>query len=105
MAEKNYTEVELMGKSYILGGPEDEETLQRVATYVNSKVAELKKTQGYLRQTQDFRYLMLVMNLADDYFKSQNEVEALRKRQEEMEQEIYSLKHELVSSKLRHDEV
>ena len=90
MAEKNYTEVTLMGKTYELGGYEDESYLQRVATYVNSKEAELKKTQGYLRQNADFRNLMLVMNLADDYFKMMNQVEALKARQEQLEQEIYS---------------
>ena len=47
---------------------------------------------------------MLVLNLADDYFKAQAKVEELTKKQEAMEQELYSVKHELVSSKIRHDE-
>ncbi len=105
MAEKHYTEVTLMGKNYVLGGAEDEAYLQRVATYVNSKAQELKRTQGFLRQTPDFQNLMLVMNLADDYFKSQNQVDALKQKQEQLEQEIYDLKHELVSSRMRHDEI
>ena len=104
MAEKNYTEVTLLGKSYVLGGAEQETYLQRVATYVNGKAAELAKTQGYLRQTEDFRYLTLILNLADDYFKAQAKVEELTKKQEALEQELYSVKHELVSSKIRHDE-
>lgn len=104
MAEKNYTEVTLLGKSYVLGGAEQEAYLQRVATYVNSKAAELARTQGYLSRTEDFRYLMLILNLADDYFKAQAKVEELTKKQEELEQELYSVKHELVSSRMRHDE-
>ena len=75
MAEKNYIEVNLMGKSYILGGKEDETYLQRVATYVNGKEAELKRMQGYLRQNGDFRNLMLVLNISDDYFKALSQVE------------------------------
>ena len=105
MAEKHYTEVTLMGKNYVLGGAEDEAYLQRVDTYVNSKAQELKRTQGFLRQTPDFQNLMLVMNLADDYFKSQNQVDVLKQKQEQLEQEIYDLKHELVSSRMRHDEI
>ncbi len=104
MAAKNYTAVTLLGKSYVLGGAEQEGYLQRVATYVNGKAAELARTQGYLRQTEDVRYLMLVLNLADDYFKAQAKVEELTKKQEALEQELYSVKHELVSSKIRHDE-
>ena len=104
MAEKHYTEVTLMGKNYVLGGAEDETYLQRVATYVNSKAQELKKTQGFLRQTPDFQNLMLVMNLADDYFKAVNQAEALKQKQEQLEQEIYDLKHELVASRMRRDE-
>ena len=104
MAEKNYTEVSLMGKTYVLGGAEDEAYLQRVATYVNSKYQELKKTQGFLRQTADYQHLMMVLNLADDYFKAQNRADALKEREAELEQEIYNLKHELVSSRMRHEE-
>lgn len=104
MAEKNYTEVTIMGKSYILGGSENEAYLQRVATYVNGRAAELSKTQGFLRQNQDYRNLMLIMNLADDFFKAQTQVEELKKKQEALEQELYSVKHELVASRMRHDD-
>ncbi len=104
MAEKNYTEVTIMGKSYLLGGNENEAYLQRVATYVNGRAADLSKTQGFLRQNQDYRMLMLIMNLADDYFKSQAQVEELVKKQKALEQELYSVKHELVSSKMRQEE-
>lgn len=105
MAEKNYTEVTIMGKSYILGGSENEAYLQRVATYVNGRAAELAKTQGFLRQNQEYRNLMLIMNLADDFFKSQAQLEELKQKQEALEQELYSVKHELVSAKMRHDDV
>ena len=104
MAEKNYTEVTLMGKSYVLGGTEEEAYLQRVATYVNSKVQRLKKTQGFLRQSAEYQNLQLVLNLADDYFKSQAQVDELKEKQKELEQEIYNLKHELVASRIRHEE-
>ena len=43
---------------------------------------------------------MLALNLADDYFKSQEKVEELKARQETLERSIYELKHELVSRRL-----
>ena len=104
MAEKNYIEVNLMGKNYILGGTEDEAYLQRVATYVNGKEAELKRMQGYLRQNADFQHLTLLLNMADDYFKTLRQVENLKAKQEQLEEEIYSLKHDLISGRYRHDE-
>lgn len=99
MAEKTFTEVNLLGKTYNLGGYEDEAYLLRVATYVNGKASELKKTAGYLRHPADFRQVMLALNLADDYFKAQEQISALKTRQEELEREIYELKHELASRK------
>lgn len=100
MADKIFTDVNLMGKTYRLGGYEDEAYLQRVATYVNSKWTELKGTSGFLRQKPEMQQVMLALNLADDYFKSQEKVEELKARQEMLERNIYELKHELVSRRL-----
>ncbi len=50
MSSKNKTEVLIDGKIYTLSGYESEEYLQRVATYINNKLAELKKLDGYARQ-------------------------------------------------------
>ena len=66
---KNYTEVVIGGKTYHIGGYEDPEYLQRVASYINSKLSELRRTQGFLRQTQDYQNVMLYLNIADDYYK------------------------------------
>ena len=46
MSSKNKTEVLIDGKIYTLSGYESEEYLQRVATYINNKLAELKKLDG-----------------------------------------------------------
>ncbi|MBQ4425147.1 MAG: cell division protein ZapA [Lachnospiraceae bacterium] len=103
MAEKNYTEVNLIGKTYKLGGYEEESYLQHVATYINGKQAELMRMQGFLRQKEDYRQMMLLLNVADDYFKATQQCEALRAKQEELEKTIYELKHELVSSRMRYE--
>ena len=100
MADKIFTDVNLMGKTYRLGCYEDEAYLQRVATYVNGKWTELRGTSGFLRQKPEMQQVMLALNLADDYFKSQEKVEELKARQEILERSIYELKHELVSRRL-----
>ena len=52
MENKNYTEVYISGKVYTLGGFEEEEYLQKVAAYVNTKTSELRGQQGFLRLGQ-----------------------------------------------------
>ena len=42
MAAKNNTEVIIDGKVYTLSGYESQEYLQKVATYINDKIAEFK---------------------------------------------------------------
>ncbi len=104
MADKIFTQVNLLGKTYNLGGYEDEAYLQRVAAYVNGKAGELRATSGFLRQSPEMQQVMLSLNLADDYFKSQDKVEELKARQEQLERTIYELKHELVSIRMTEKE-
>ena len=78
MSSKNKTEVLIDGKIYTLSGYESEEYLQRVATYINNKLAELKKLDGYARLSQ-----MVEEELA------------------QKDQELYDLKHELISTQIK----
>lgn len=98
---KNYTEVVIAGKNYNIGGYEDPEYLQRVASYINSKVSELRKTQGFLRQTADFQNVMLLLNIADDYYKMRERAAELEQRSDSFEKEVYQLKHEMVSQQMK----
>ena len=59
MSSKNKTEVLIDGKIYTLSGYESEEYLQRVATYINNKLAELKKLDGYARLSQELKSILL----------------------------------------------
>ena len=95
MDEKNYTEVLINGNVYTLGGAEDPEYLQKVAAYINEKIAVLKAQPGFTRQNKDYQEVMIYLNLADDYFKT------LQK--DEMEKEIYSLKHELIGLQMKQE--
>ena len=53
MATKTETEVIIGGKVFTLSGYESEEYLQKVALYINNKVAEYNKIDGFRRQSLD----------------------------------------------------
>ena len=95
MSSKNKTEVLIDGKIYTLSGYESEEYLQRVATYINNKLAELKKLDGYARLSQELKSILLELNVADDYFKAKNQVEMVEEELAQKDQELYDLKHDL----------
>ena len=101
MSSKNKTEVLIDGKIYTLSGYESEEYLQRVATYINKKLAELKKLDGYARLSQELKSILLELNVADDYFKAKNQVEMVEEELAQKDQELYDLKHELISTQIK----
>ena len=94
METKNYTQVLIDGKIYTLGGSEDEAYLQRTASYVNEKNMQLRGIPGFSKQSADYQQVMIQLNIADDYFKALD-------HSEQMEEESYSLKHELVSTQMK----
>ena len=55
MSSKNNTEVILGGKVFTLSGYESEEYLQKVAAYINNKLAEFNKDESYRRQSAEVR--------------------------------------------------
>ena len=101
MSSKNKTQVLIDGKIYTLSGYESEEYLQRVATYINNKLAELKKLDGYARLSQELKSILLELNVADDYFKAKNQVEMVEEELAQKDQELYDLKHELISTQIK----
>ena len=105
MNSRNYTDVIIAGKVYTLGGYESEEYLQKVAAYLNGKNSELRKMDGFLRQTPDYQNILLQLNVADDYFKAVGRLEELEEQAETQANEIYSLKHQLVTVQLKLEEM
>jgi len=103
MDKKNYTEVLIDGNIYTLGGSEEQEYLQKVAAYINQKIGILKAQPGFTRQNKDYQEVMIYLNLADDYFKTLQEAKMLRAQKNELEKEIYSLKHELIGVQMKLD--
>ncbi|MDO5381882.1 MAG: cell division protein ZapA [Eubacteriales bacterium] len=101
MSSKNTTEVIIGGKVYTLGGYESEEYLQKVASYINNKITEFSKDEGFRRQSAETRATLMYLNIADDYFKAKKSGDSLSLEIESKDKEIYDLKHELIASQIK----
>ena len=101
MASKTDTEVLIGGKVFTLSGYESEEYLQKVASYINNKIAEYNKIDGFKRRPIDTQNVLLQLNIADDYFKSKKQIELMEEQLSEKEKELYDLKHELIATQIK----
>lgn len=101
MTSKTDTEVIIGGKIFTLSGYESEEYLQRVASYINSKIDEYSKLDGFRRQPLDTQNVLLQLNIADDYFKAKRQITMLEEDIQAKEKELYDLKHELIASQIK----
>ena len=103
MSSKNNAQVIIDGKIFTLSGYESEEYLQKVATYINNKIAEFKKDEGYRRQTIDVQKALLDLNIADDYFKAKKQADALETELESKDKQLYGIKHELITAQINNE--
>lgn len=101
MSAKTETEVMIGGKIFTLSGNESEEYLQRVAIYINNKLAEYNKIDSFRKQSVDYRNVLLQLNIADDFFQSKRKAAKLEEELERKEKELYDLKHELIASHIK----
>ena len=101
MAVKTDTEVIIGGKVFTLSGYESEEYLQKVASYVNNKINEYSKVDAFRRQPFEKQSVLLQLNVADDYFKAKKQIDILEEEVKTKEQELYDLKHELISTQIK----
>jgi cell division protein ZapA len=101
MSAKTDTEVFIGGKVFTLSGYESEEYLQKVASYINNKMSEYSKLENFTRQTSDVRNILLMLNIADDYFKAKEKISSLEEDLHTKEKELYDLKHELISAQMK----
>lgn len=101
VSAKTDTEVIIAGKVFTLSGYESEEYLQKVASYINNKVAEYNKVDQFRRQSLDIQNVLLQLNIADDYFKAKKQISILEEDIDGKEKEIYDLKHELIAARMK----
>lgn len=101
MSAKTSAEVIIDGKVYTLSGYEGEEYLQRVAAYINNKIAEFEAMDDYRCIPLGMKGTLLQLNIADDYFKAKAQVEKLERDLEMRDKELYDLKHDLISNQIK----
>ena len=99
MAEKTDTEVLIGGRVFTLSGYESEEYLQKIALYINNKVSEYNKVEGFkscllytsylCRRSQTMQsfamyqnFISVVFNRNPHFFKTGYRGEAIRSLQE-----------------------
>ena len=95
--KKNDTEVIINNKRYTLSGFESEEYLQKIATFINGKINDLKQQDAYKTMDSEMKAVLLEINLADEYFKLKRQYDESEDDSDSMSNEIYSLKHEIMS--------
>ena len=103
MASKNNADVVIGGKVFRVCGYESEEYLQKVANYINGKIAEYTKEDSFRRISPEMRANILYLNIADDYFKAKKLGDSLSEEIESKDKEIYDLKHELIATQIKAD--
>ncbi|SEI40794.1 cell division protein ZapA [Lachnospiraceae bacterium A10] len=101
MSAKKSAEVIIDGKVYTLSGYEEEDYLQKVATYINGKINEFQSVESFKRLPQDTKSTLIELNIADDYFKAKEQIEKQELELDQKEKEIYDLKHDLISNQIK----
>ena len=101
---QNTAQVVIGGKIFTLGGYESEEYFQKVASYINNKMAELSEMPGYSRQSAETKHTLLSLNVTDDYFKAKKQAEIFEQDLQQKDQEMYELKHELIALRMKIEE-
>lgn len=96
-------EVIINNKRYTLSGYESEEYLQKIASYINSKHAEFRNKDAYKFLDSDLKNILMQINIADDYYKTRDRIKDIEKDTESKSNEIFDLKHELISTQTKLD--
>ena len=102
MEERSELSVVIDGKVYRLSGGSDI-YLQKLASYVDGKIRELKKQPGYNKLSTEYRDILLALNITEELFKLRDEIEVFNQDSRDREQELYELKQEVVDKMLQID--
>ena len=103
MAQKNDIKVVINNKVYTLSGQESEDYLQNVATYINGKIAECQSSEAYRRFNAEYQNVLLALNIADDYFKAKDQVNQMLTEDDDKDNQIYDLRHEVIEVQIKYE--
>ncbi len=98
---KKMMEVIIDGKVYTLAGEESEEYMQRVASYVNSKIQEMKGMPSYKKLSKDLQGILLALNISDDLYKTKEVLKMAKEEYDKKDQAIYNMTQQISAEKLQ----
>ena len=98
---KKMMEVIIDGKVYTLAGEESEEYMQRVASYVNSKIQEMKKMPSYKKLNKDLQGILLALNISDDLYKTKEVLKMAKEEYDKKDEAIYNMTQQISAEKLQ----
>ena len=90
----NKVNVMIGGEVITLKSSEDEAYLQRIARYIDQKLADLMSVNVTASINEKVRTLLIAVNLADDYFKASDKLERLNTDHEKFITEIGRMQQE-----------
>lgn len=79
----------VMGQTFHLRGGHDPEYIARVEEFLNGKIDAAKKAGGMMDNSQ--LMVLVALNLVDDYFSKERELEALHKNIDNRAEELINL--------------
>ena len=94
-------EVIIDGKVYTLAGEESEEYMQRVASYVNSKIQEMKKMPSYKKLNKDLQGILLALNISDDLYKTKEVLKLAKEEYDKKDEAIYNMTQQISNEKMQ----
>lgn len=77
MKDVNKVEVVIGGEIITLMSSENEDYMQKLARYIDKKLNEIKQLNSNASINERTRTLFIAANIADDYFKTSDELHAL----------------------------
>ena len=101
MTAKKTAQVLIGGKVFSLSGYEEEDYLQKVASYINGKIEEYSQIDDFKKLTSDMKATLIELNIADDYFKAKDQIEKYETDLAAKDKELYDLKHDLITDKVK----
>lgn len=94
------TDVIIDDKVYTISSEQDAAYVRQLAAYVNEKLDYMRRQQDYNKQPFGIKQMLLLMNMADEYFRMKELAEVSKENYEKQEAEFYNMKREMVNMQL-----
>lgn len=103
MADKKDVQVVINDKVLTLTGEESAEYMQKLALYINNKLNECKMSGQYHKLSMDYQYLLLSINIADDYHKTKEQLSQMQAQVDKLEKQVYDIQHDQIETKIKYE--